>query len=595
MSIQLSNLTEKLAANVVDSDIFLISDSTSANDNKITRSELSKSFNSFTAQNSSGLSFYESAGSYGLSISGVYGFVGINDLTPYVSLDVSDNVTSTNGSGQIRMSTANSGRKIGISLSDPNVYYQFSKKPNDTKLYLESSVNGGSTFTNLLVVDQSGRFAITDSTGALTRKFLCSGEIIEFQNSGNSILFDPYNNEIRTNATDEVLLLNYNNLGDIKIGNNVIYVDNDLVFPKVGIGTVNPSAALNVSGSGIVIRVDGSTNNSTIAVGNTSNSGYFGIINNKIYIGPSRGDSAGNIIYNNAGFGSLGLGTENPQYKFDVNTISDQTIAHFANTGTAKTAEIIIAANKALGGGDTGPRNSFVTFSRFDSTVDTDKWSIGNIYNDTTFGGSDDLVFIKDGYFGASPNVVAKLSTAGSLDIDGSYTSNNDYCKGRFVQVYQTRVTGYDIYFNPLYPNSNSNPSGHNSIYAPFTLTNFPGRVERVMITTSDDAVAGYDYRFEISAITQIYNPATPDQYVSGFSISPPSDPAAYPTSGIIGATYFRSINDNITYVKTRANFTGTTSFSSGQLLQYRLCEFNGTKTDPINFTVVTTISYNIT
>jgi len=98
MSIQLSNLTEKLAANVVDTDIFLISDSTSANDNKIARSELSKSFNSFTAQNSSGLSFYESAGSYGLSISGVYGFVGINDLTPYVSLDVSDNVTSTNGS-----------------------------------------------------------------------------------------------------------------------------------------------------------------------------------------------------------------------------------------------------------------------------------------------------------------------------------------------------------------------------------------------------------------------------------------------------------------------------------------------------------------
>ena len=211
MSITLSSLSAKLGSNVVDTDIFLISDSTSTNDNKIERSELAKSFNYLTAQNASGISLFESAGLVGLTVSGSNGFVGINDKTPYVSLDIADNTSATNGSGQIRISTSSAARKIGISITDPSVYYQIAKEPNDTKLYLESSINNGSTFTNLMVVDQSGNFAFHGTTGALTRKFLVSGEFSEFQNSGNSIILDPYNGEIKTNATDEVFSINYNN------------------------------------------------------------------------------------------------------------------------------------------------------------------------------------------------------------------------------------------------------------------------------------------------------------------------------------------------------------------------------------------------
>ncbi len=59
MSIPLSALSPKLGSNVVDTDIFLISDSTSANDNKIERSELAKSFNYLTAQNTSGISLFD--------------------------------------------------------------------------------------------------------------------------------------------------------------------------------------------------------------------------------------------------------------------------------------------------------------------------------------------------------------------------------------------------------------------------------------------------------------------------------------------------------------------------------------------------------
>mgnify|MGYP006954755978 CR=1 FL=1 len=64
-----------------------------------------------------GFTVFEANGVYGLSVSGQYGFVGINDRTPFVSLDVVDNLTATNGSGQIRLSTLDSGRKIAFSLS----------------------------------------------------------------------------------------------------------------------------------------------------------------------------------------------------------------------------------------------------------------------------------------------------------------------------------------------------------------------------------------------------------------------------------------------------------------------------------------------
>jgi len=569
MSITLSSLSAKLGSNVVDTDIFLVSDSTSANNNKIERSEFAKSFNSFTAQNASGISLFESAGLIGLTVSGTNGFVGINDKTPFVSLDVVDNTSATNGSGQIRLSTPSAARKIGISITDPSTYYQFAKKPNDTKLYLESSINNGSTFANLMVVDQSGNFALHGTTGALTRKFLVSGEFSEFQNSGNSIILDPYNGEIKTSAVDEIFSVNYNNLADVRLGYNAIYIDNDLLLPKVGINITTPYAPLNVSGSGIVTRLDGNTNNTTLALGNTVDSGYFGVINNKTYLGPSFDDSTSNLVYSHAGDGSLGLGISTPQYKLDVNTISAETVAHFANTGTAKTCEIIIAANKAIGGGDTGPRNSFATFSRYDSAVDTDKWSIGNIYNDTTFGGSDDFVFIKGGYFGTSPNVVAKLSTVGDFDVDGRYTTNSSYCKGQFVEVYQTRLTGTsNIYIDPFGTNGSSTlSSGNFNNDSPFGVAMYNGKLERVKLFTSDTISSNVVFQFY--AIT----PATTS--VNGYNnINTTGDYTNVKCSGTV------TLNTNQI---SEIVFPTFGSFTSGQLLQYRLFKSDFT---PLNLPV---------
>ena len=599
MGISLSSLSNKLGVNVAESDIFLVSNSDSSQDNKITRDEFSKAFTGFYAQNSQGLTIFENNGIYGLSISGDYGFIGINDRTPFVSLDVVDNLTGPPDSGQIRLSTTNSGRKIAFSITDPNVYYEFSKKGNDTKLYLESSVNGGSTFSNLFVVDQSGNFGITDSTGSLNDKFLVSGDSIQFQNSGNAIYFDPYNTEIKTSDTDETLFLNYNNIADINIGRNAVYVDNNLTTPKVGIGHSIPATLLHVSGIGSVFRLQSSSIAVNQSFRNSTTFGHVGISSNKFYFGPSNGLSDSNIVYNMAGIGTLGIGNSNPIYKLDLVSSgpTDYTVAHFETTG-AKTIEIGIGSNRPLdaGAGDTGPRNSFLTLSRYDGSSDVDKWSIGNIYNDSTFGGNDDFVFITNGYFGASPNVVAKLSKAGSLDIDGSYTTNDAYCKGKFVQVFKTRLTGNNIYFDPFSESSSASPSGHNEILCPFGITPYAGRIEKIQIISSDNLSAYSDGRFEIAAITQVANvPAG----ITGQTSFLPCSTNITTISGAIGYMDFPAITKNQLITLNRTQFTNTTTFTSGQLLQYRICQNfdapNPGSTTAKNYTVMSTVSFTVT
>jgi len=574
MSTPLASLTEILASNVVSSDIFYITDSTSTNTYKISRDELSKAFTGFTAQNTSGFTIFESAGSNGLSVSGSNAFVGINDRTPFVSLDVNDNLSASNGSGQIRISTINSGRKISFSISDPNVYYQFAKKSNDSKLYLESSVDGGANFTNLMVFDQSGNCALHGTTGSLTQKFLVSGEFVEFQNSGNSIIFDPYDGEIRTSASDEPLLLNYSNLGNVVLGSDAVFVDNDSVDPKVGINTTNPTATLTVSGAGQTTKLESNTNVSVLGLGNTVDSGFFGVVNNKTFFGPSSGGlSIYNVVYDHSSEGLLGVGTTGPQYKLDITSDALNTVAHFSNTGTAKTCEVIIAANKALGGADTGPRNSLLTFSRYDAAIDTDKWSIGNIYVDPTFGGSDDFVFIKNGYYGASPNVVAKLTNVGDFDIDGKYTTNDSYCKGQFVQVYSSRLTGTaNIYIDPFGINGSSTiSSGNFNTNSPFGVSMYNGKLERLMAFTSDD-ISGENVIFQFYAIT----PATTS--VNGYNnIGTTGDTANVKCSGTF-TLYGNQVSQLI--------FPTFGLFNSGQLLQFRLFKDDYTElTYPVTLT----------
>jgi len=392
--------------------------------------------------------------------------------------------------------------------------------------------------------------------------------------------------------------LNYNNIGDVMIGYKGVFVDNNITAPKIAIGHSIPSYTLHVSGTtiGETTRIQNNQVRCSLGIRNSTNTAYAGISSNKMYLGCFNVLDNKNITISNNGL--FGFGNTNPTYKLDVSTdgSTQYTPASFQTTNVQGTTQIVIAANKDTSLDPIANRNSLVTFSRFDGVADTPKWSIGNLYNDSALGilENDCFVFVKNGYFGSVPNVVAKVSTEGDLDIDGSYSTNSNYCKGKFIQTYQTRVTGTDIYFNPITPDSNSNPSGHNSQHAPFALAAFSGSIERIVLFTSDTDAIGTPFRFEISSITPTYNAAVPTDFVTGFFISPPSDPTSYPTSGIIGATYFDNINPNILYIKNKANISGSTAFPSGRLIQYRLCKSDGTKPTAVDFTIVSTIAYNI-
>lgn len=578
----LSDLSAKLGSAVADTDIYYVSDSSSTNNNKITKLELAKSFNSLTAQNSNGISLFESAGLVGLTVSGSNGFVGINDKNPYVSLDVVDNTSATNGSGQIRLSTSNTARKIGISISDPNTYYQFSKKANDTKLYLESSTDGGANFTNLMAIDQNGNFAIHDATSSLTRKFLVSGQYSEFQYDGNSIILDPYNGEIKTNAVDETFSINYNNLGDIRLGSNAIYIDNDLTSPKIGMGHVNPQYILHVSGNiiGEAARFQTNSVRTVLGLRNTTNISYLGLNANKSYFGFSSLLNTLNATITSQG--NFGLGNTDPQYRLDVSTESATayTPASFESTNVNGTTQIVVAANKDTSLDPTPNRNSLITFSRYDGGVDIPKWSIGNLYYDSALGVSDNdcLVFIKNGYFGTSPDVMAKLTTAGNFDIDGSYTTNSSYCKGQFIEVYNTSLTGTsNIYIDPFGVNGSSViSSGNFNNDAPFGISMYDGKLERVKLFTSDTISSNVVFQFY--AIT----PAVTN--FNGYNnIDTTGNYANVKCSGTV------TMNTNQV---AEIIFPSAGTFASGQLLQYRLFKSDFT---PLNIPVKVTSSLKYT
>lgn len=574
-----TDLPVTTSSSITDAHVFAVATPTTTEQLSLT--ELQKSMTGLTARTTAGISVVGKTTPSGITV-GDNGYVGIDNTNPTVALDIGDIGSAT--IAEARITSRSAGRQASFSLKDTATTWRMTKKASDTDFYIQNSLDG-TNFTGVLNIDSNGNVGLFNGSSNLTDKFYVSGGTIKFQSGVSGIIFDPGTAEIRTTTNGDILYLNKTVDDDIVLGDNVLYIENG-TNPYVGINNISPQYPLDIAGSGLMVRLKNTTTSaSSLTLSNTANTGYVNLNSNLLSFGRINSASTDNVIYDISNK-RLSVGVNGAVSTLHIST-PDAKIATFECSNT--TANEIVQINSYASGPIT---SNLYTYASGTASLPDKKWSVG-LYNNGAY--DNNYVFLLDGNTSQSA-IRAALDRNGNLDIKGGLTTNTGYANGKFVQMHQTRVTGDCIYFNPFTADSNTNPSGHNSYHAPFGITPFNGSVEKIQILTSDtDCTSLTSPRFEIALVTPTYNAGTPTDYVSGFYVSPPSNPVSFPTSGIIGYASLTSLTTNSLQTYTKNQFNGSTDFTSGKLLQYRICSSNGTKTSNVDFTVISTISYTIT
>ena len=563
---------------ITDAHVFAVATSTTTNQLSLT--ELQKSMTGLKARTNS-FSIIGYTVPSGLTVD-TLGYVGIDNFSPSVCLDIGDQGSTF---PEVRLRTRDAAREGSYSLFAPDVVWRTVKKSSDTDYYIQVSQDAGSNYTGVFNIDVSGRVGIFTGAANLTDQLYVSGGTIKFETANSGISFDPQNADISSTMTSDPLTFNYNSPNDIIIGTNVLYIENG-TNSYVGINNITPAYPLDISGMGLIKRIKSSTSAVSEALANSANTGYINLNGNSFSIGPSNSASSNNLVYNISSK-RLGIGQNSMAAKLHVYS-NDFTNSIF-ETETISKSEVVILNSYA-----SGPDMALMTFATGTASSLTRKWSAG-FYNTGSYLNSFALL-----YGGGTNNSAAKfiVDSDGDVNAKGSYTTNDEFCKGKFIQVHHTRVTGNCIYFNPFFygPGScSTNPSGHTDSFAPFSITPYAGTIEEIDIISSD-ASANMMNRLEVSSVLSLENASVPDGFISGFSISPPSNPTSFPTSGIIAYVAINNITKNTVKRFPKNLFVGgTTSFQSGQMLQYRICETNGTKTLNVDYTIISKVSYTVT
>lgn len=567
---------------ITDAHVFAVATSTTTNQLSLT--ELQKSMTGLKARTNS-FSIIGYTVPSGLTV-GDNGYVGIDNFNPLFTLDIGDIQTQ---SPEVRLRTRAAARQASYSLFAPDVVWRTVKKSSDTDYYIQVSEDAGSNYTGVFNIDVSGRVGIFDGSTNLTDKFYVSGGTIKFETANSGISFDPQNADISSTMTSDPLTFNYSSVNDVIIGNNVLYIENG-TNSYVGINNTIPAYPLDISGAGLTKRIRSSTSSVSEALANTANTGYINLNSNSFSIGPTNSLSSNNLVYN-ISTKRLGVGETSMSAKLHV-TASDYTNSIFETQTRAK-SELVVLNSYASGPVDM----ALMTFSTGTASSLNRMWSAG-FYNTGSYVNSFALL-----YGGGTNNSAAKfiVDNNGNVNAKGSYTTNDEFCKGKFIQVHHTRVTGNCIYFNPFFygPGScSTNPSGHTDSFAPFSITPYAGTIEEIGVICSDSELSYFNLqvpRLEISSITPANN-GSPDGFISGFFISPPSNPTTFPTSGIIAYVDVSTVGINTVKRLTKNLFVGgTTSFQSGQMLQYRICAANGAKASNVDYTIISKVSYTVT
>ena len=587
-----TDLTPISGPNMTNSYVFAVS--TASDTRSLTLDQLETSFTGLVARTTDGISIFGNTVPSGITV-GDNGFVGIDNSSPLYSLHVGDYGGVTNP--EFRITGSQASRSVAMTVADSGVYWQTIKKSNDTDYYIQVS-DDDSNYTGVFNITTGGNVGIFDGAADLTDKFFVSGGNVRFENQGSGIIFDPQNAEIKNTITNDIFCINKSNSNDIVIGNDVFYVTNNNSSPTVGIGTTSPSYPLEIHGENTILDLENaSSSRSRLRISNNASAAFITLQSNILNFGSVGTSSSNNLIYD-VSTKRLGVGLISPDNKLHVYDQLNDRIVKFEG-GKSTKSEVFHSHNYSVND-YTGPRTSLYTFGRsnFDGSSTTNnvsKWSIG-LYDDGATNTYEDVfVFRVDGDTSSNSAIKAYIDRDGDLDIQGSYTTNGNYSKGKFVQVYDTRVTGSHQYFNPFAASSNSNPSGIVGSDSPFGVAAFSGKIENIKIFSVDESITGVSSsggRFEISSITPS---SGVDGFVSGFSESPASAATTLPISGIIGQFSISNISGNMAvYSYDSSNISGSTSFNENDLIQYRIVTSDGTRPTG-EYNVVSTISYTIT
>ena len=181
MGIPLSSLSNKLGVNVAATDIFLVSNTNSTQDNKITAEEFSKSFTGLYAKGNDGFTVFESNGVYGLTVSGSNGFVGINDRNPFVSLDVVDNYIKAIGGKDMLLNVNTLVSNMDVTIPGaPFKPMAISKQMMPNKISFEMKANMGGQTMSLMKRNFSGEKGYMEQQGQ--KMLMSEEEIMEAKN-----------------------------------------------------------------------------------------------------------------------------------------------------------------------------------------------------------------------------------------------------------------------------------------------------------------------------------------------------------------------------------------------------------------------------
>ena len=290
------------------------------------------------------------------------GNVGIGITTPSASLEIS----TTNTYGQLYLSNTVQNRKLVLWIDSNNIHqfhgfgvnasilrYQVSAVSTNHVFYAGASATSSN---ELMRITGAGNVVIagsTSTTAVSAANFYGTNMTIGTLNASNGITASNINftGDIFKNGT---LYVSSQWLGTT---GNIVYYGTTGSGYLVGIGTSNPTQALDVVGSirattsvttGALFSTNQTTTNGVFTnlstgilnAGNltTGNINFTGVLsqNGSPYIGSQWSGTTGTFLYyGSTGNINVGIGTTNPQFTLDVNgTLRTQSLTVVGSTGS---------------------------------------------------------------------------------------------------------------------------------------------------------------------------------------------------------------------------------------------------------------------